>query len=79
MDIAKDATLHPPNSGSEQAQCIVSNCSQTGVHLWIRPDWQGWPAEWLVCADHYSKLLADREWQRVHGLAALLEAVAPHA
>ena len=79
MAIANIATLQGVND-PEAPPCIVLNCGREAQHLWISPTWQGWPAEWLVCDEHYEKFVADQEWQRVHGLAALLHAVTspPH-
>lgn len=69
MDTANTATLQDANWPS-QPPCIVLNCGQAGQHLWtVSSAWRGWPAQWLVCEDHYSKLVADHDWQHVHGQA----------
>jgi hypothetical protein len=48
--------------------CKVLSCGDTARHSWASSTaWRGWPVEWLVCPAHFTKLLADHDWELVHG------------
>lgn len=50
--------------------CMVLSCGAVAFHSWTSSTaWRGWPVEWLVCPDHFTKLLADHDWELVHGRA----------
>lgn len=49
---------------------MVLGCGLQGQNSWTSSTaWRGWPVEWLVCPTHYAKLLADHDWELVHGQA----------
>jgi len=69
MTRAIRTTVHQPTR-SVRRQCMVLGCGLEGQSSWTSSTaWRGWPVAWLVCATHYGKLLADHDWQLVHGQA----------